>query len=203
MATVNEKMTALADAVRGKTGDTDKLTLDEMTSAITNYTTDATAVATQIFIDETAYVDGKKVIGTFTIDDEIDEQLELLNQISAALINKGSNENSGSNAASIDTCSFTLGTVGSDVNLKYYCTVWENGKLITKTVPSGSNVNNIPCNGYIIADTTTGSINKSAVISMGVTLIGASSDSTVLIFEIKMEPNTSNTILIMPGASNM
>ena len=34
MSTVNEKMTALANAIRGKTGITNKLTLDEMTVAV-------------------------------------------------------------------------------------------------------------------------------------------------------------------------
>ncbi len=51
-------------------------------------TSDATAAAGEIFEGETAYVNGSKVTGTFTIEDELTEQDDLLAQIEAVLTNR-------------------------------------------------------------------------------------------------------------------
>jgi hypothetical protein len=51
-------------------------------------TSDATASADEILQGETAYVDGSKVTGTFTIDSELTTQDNLIEQIQSALQNK-------------------------------------------------------------------------------------------------------------------
>lgn len=51
-------------------------------------TTDATAAAGEIFSGETAYVNGSKVTGTFSIDNELSNQDNLISQIQTALQNK-------------------------------------------------------------------------------------------------------------------
>lgn len=48
-------------------------------------TTDATAEASEIMSGETAYVNGSKVTGTFTLDDEIATQDDLIAQIASAV----------------------------------------------------------------------------------------------------------------------
>lgn len=55
-------------------------------------TSDATATAEEIFSGETAYVNGEKVTGTFTVEEEISAQDDLITQIQTALQNKASAE---------------------------------------------------------------------------------------------------------------
>ena len=52
-------------------------------------TSDATASADEIFAGETAYTAEGKVTGTFTIDAELNEQNDLISQISSLIVTKG------------------------------------------------------------------------------------------------------------------
>ena len=51
-------------------------------------TSDATASADEIFAGETAYIADGKVTGTFTIDAELNEQNDLISQMSALIVTK-------------------------------------------------------------------------------------------------------------------
>ena len=63
-------------------------------------TSDATAEASEIFYGKTAYVDGEKITGNFTINDEVADQISLISQIKSALEGKaagGGGSSSGGN----------------------------------------------------------------------------------------------------------
>lgn len=86
MATVNEKMTALADAVRSKTSRTDALTLDEMTVA----------------------VQGIDVGEAEDLEAELTAQENLISQLGTILDSKAS----GGSDGEIETCSVTIHAPG-------------------------------------------------------------------------------------------
>lgn len=93
--TERSNIVALADAIREKTGTTDSITLGDMISDVEEGvggidTSDATAAAGDIMLDKTAYADGEKVTGSFTIDSELNEQDDLIAQIQSALESKAS-----------------------------------------------------------------------------------------------------------------
>ena len=64
-------------------------TINELPEASNGtYTSDATATADKIFLNETAYGAEGKITGTFTIDEELTEQSDLIEQIKNILSNK-------------------------------------------------------------------------------------------------------------------
>lgn len=67
-------------------------------------TTDATATADKIFKNESAYVNGTKVTGTFTIDNEVNTQEDLLAELQTALAGKIA----GSGNTNIETCTVNI-----------------------------------------------------------------------------------------------
>jgi hypothetical protein len=99
------------DAVREKTGTTGTISSEELAAEIGRIsgsgidTSDATATADKIFKDESAYVDGEKLIGTFTIDNELTEQNDLISQISTLVAQKAtppSTDTSDATATALD-----------------------------------------------------------------------------------------------------
>lgn len=98
--TERENIVAIADAVRANSDITSEISLDGIASGINyvaNYvaanaggvdTSDATATAGDILQGETAYADGQKITGTFTLDNELTTQDNLIAQIQTALEGK-------------------------------------------------------------------------------------------------------------------
>jgi hypothetical protein len=88
---------SIADSVRNKTGQNKELTIGEMIDCINDMgsggidTSDATATSDDILAGETAYVNGNKITGTFTIDDEITTQDDLIARIQTAIEGKAAN----------------------------------------------------------------------------------------------------------------
>lgn len=84
-------------------------------------TSDATATADKIFLDETAYVDGEKVTGTFTIDNEISSQDNLISRLRGALNGKAGN--------GLETYTLTVSIEGLDYDAHVICTTLNNGVI--------------------------------------------------------------------------
>ena len=123
-------LTGIADNVRRLIGSEDIINFGEIETIMEGIevggggidTGDATAVANEIFKDKTAYVDGEKITGTFTIDSELNSQDNLLTQIEAAIENKA--------AGGIDTSDATA----TSADIVFGKTAYTDGEKITGTL---------------------------------------------------------------------
>ena len=146
-----EKLVAIADAVRSKTNISDDLNLDEIADSIDGIsntgsdsgidTSDATASADEIMIGETAYVNGNKITGTFTIDDELSTQDNLIAQIQGALGGKTSASEPVLQDKTV-TPSASQQTVTADSGYDGLCTVTVEGdaSLIPENIAEGVSI---------------------------------------------------------------
>lgn len=118
-------------------------------------TSDATATAAEIFAGETAYTALGKVTGTFTIDDEIATQTDLISDIQTTLNGKTAGSGDG-----LTTCNIALEqTVDNDdgLDIKVSLTIIENGIIkpyyCTVTYANPVIVPNVLCGSSIVAVT--------------------------------------------------
>lgn len=90
------KLTAIADTVRATTKSENLIEIDDLGGEVARAiqigsglnTYDATADASEIMQGETAYANGMKITGTFTIENELNRQDNLIEQITSALEGK-------------------------------------------------------------------------------------------------------------------
>ena len=98
-------------------------------------TTDATATASDIMKDETAYVNGSKVTGTFTIDSELSTQDNLITQIETAL------EGKTAGGGNVETCYLGMFTDFYTPEGTYYITCLNENNSIEVSSVSWEDVN--------------------------------------------------------------
>lgn len=104
-------------------------------------TSDATAVAEDIMLGETAYTASGKVTGTFTIAEEISDQETLLANIEAALANKvGGGDGNGD--SQVNTCIVTITSFASNIR-QYEYVSYENGLYTHHNNILGDRVSNV------------------------------------------------------------
>lgn len=120
-------------------------------------TTDADAIAEEIALNKIAYVDGKKVVGSFTIENEVSNQEEIIStqdEMIANIVNALEGKAAGGSEDSIETC-----TVYVDNNLSgtmargdlIYCFSILDGNTINKVETAqlafmdGATISNVIC----------------------------------------------------------
>ena len=130
-------------------------------------TSDATATSAEIFKDKTAYTADGKVTGTFTVENEITEQKNLISEIQTTLNNK-----TVSGSGNYKTCSLTISveTWGQDYPISIVYTSIENGTLTFNhcSLNTDNNqiiINNALCNSIVaisqyITSYVTGSVDE-------------------------------------------
>lgn len=126
-------------------------------------TTDATATSEHIFLDETAYVNGEKITGTFTIDEEIttqEEKIAAQDTIIADIVSALEGKAVGG-SGEVNTCTVRF-VSGENVTFvgRYYYTKYANGMITSEYFDSNGGspfdiiLENVVCNSFILFEWT-------------------------------------------------
>lgn len=165
-------------------------------------TSDATAAADEIFAGETAYSNGEKITGTFTIDNELTTQDNLISQIQTALEGKAIG---GGNTASYDTCTVNIVNILQnhvDIQGIAYVTVDSNENIVSiyDTIITSSYSCSCLCNSFIVVKLMNDSV--SLDYSSGIRYLGNFYSKEVQIYQIMATNGTTVTINVTAEVGN-
>ena len=185
-----ETLNTIANGVRNVSGVNKELTPSSMAEIMSSLsvtgvdTFDATAVSNEIFANKTAYVDGEKVTGTFSIDNELNTLDTLINDISKALEGKAAGGESNLQSKTI-TPTTSQQTVKPDSGYDGLSQVTVNAMTTaTQATPSIS----VSSSGLITASSTqsagyvsagTKSATKQLTVQAAQTITPSTSDKTI------------------------
>lgn len=151
-------------------------------------TIDATASADEIMSGETAYVNGSKITGTFTLDTELSAQDDLISQISSA-VNNLPDIDSGGSGGSVETCTLQISGIGSSNQLLGVITRFIDGEFVVSDTINDGTYENVVCGSGLL-------INRPLIsyfISAGTVLYGTAR----FIYQVPMTPNEIITISLV------
>lgn len=131
-------------------------------------TTDADAIAEEIALNKIAYVDGKKVVGSFTIENEVSNQEEIIStqdEMIASIVNALEGKAAGGSGVSIPTCTVGFGneiygggSTSSSAKLKCYVSVLNNNIINTieteevGALETTTDILNVVCGSLCVAE---------------------------------------------------
>lgn len=148
----------IADTIRAKTGITESIRIGDINTdneeimsrvKLTDLENEGTA-SDLLAGKELISQEGGVVTGTFTIDNELTTQDDLIAQIQTALEGKAAGGDSGSSGETINTCNITINSFNTIQCLSY--TAYENNNVVVKLFTSGATtveITNVICGSSI------------------------------------------------------
>ena len=153
-------------------------------------TTDATASADKIMSGETAYVNGSKITGTFSIDSELTTQDDLIAQIQSAVDSLPEAGGSSGGSASYDTYTLQINNQSGYLYCLAYTSV-ENGEIVAKYLNTSDYSTSITC----LCGSTLCCYLIGTLISTSITKIGIMDGGTSYCNAYRVDASANETII--------